>query len=299
MSDIPMRGLGRTGLEVTVLGFGAMELRGGRGRDVTPEGAKAVLNGVLDSGINYIDTSIDYGMSEQLIGEYISDRRDEYFLASKCGCLAGELKLAPGERAPHVFTRENVRAGVEQSLRRLRTDYLDLVQVHMSPSREEMERGEVVETLLDLQREGKVRHIGASSTLPNIVDHVEMDAFSVFQIPYSGLQREHEAVISDVAKAGAGTVIRGGVAKGEPGPGRGAEDRWSLVEKGDLDDLLDGGSRTEFMLRFTVTHPDLSTTIVGTLDPEHLAENVAAVRKGPLSPEVYDEVKRRLAAATS
>src|SRR5437762_13223244 len=102
MPDLPKRTLGRTGLEVTMLGYGAMELRG-RGRDVNEAQAERVLNAVLDTGINYIDTSIDYGVSEQRIGNYISKRRSEYYLASKCGCLAG-ADPAAGTNVPHVFT---------------------------------------------------------------------------------------------------------------------------------------------------------------------------------------------------
>ena len=106
---IPTRKLGRTGLDVTVLGFGAMELRGEdgrRGRPITPEESERVLNAVLDSGINYIDTSIDYGESEGLIGASISHRRDEYFLASKAGCPwdPGMLASAPAGPLPHDFS---------------------------------------------------------------------------------------------------------------------------------------------------------------------------------------------------
>jgi aryl-alcohol dehydrogenase-like predicted oxidoreductase len=301
MSDLPTRTLGRTGIEATVLGFGAMELRGPdsgrRRRPITPEQAERVLNDVLDSGINYIDTSIDYGTSEEFIGEYISDRRGEYFLASKCGCLVGVAPVAPDQRQPHVFTRENIVAGVEQSLRRMKTDYLDVVQLHSSPSMETLEAEDVIATLLELKADGKVRFIGASSTLPNIADHVALDVFDVFQIPYSALERQHEAVITEAAAHGAGTVIRGGVARGEPGAGSGAEDVWAAYERADLDALADGASRSEFMLRFTISHPALSTTIVGTLNPEHLAQNVAAVKKGPLPEDVYAEAKRRLASA--
>jgi aryl-alcohol dehydrogenase-like predicted oxidoreductase len=300
MSDLPTRTLGRTGIEATVLGFGAMELRGPdsgrRRRPITPEQAERVLNDVLDQGINYIDTSIDYGTSEEFIGEFISDRRGEYFLASKCGCLVGAPPLAPDQRQPHVFTRENIVAGVEQSLRRMKTDYLDVVQLHASPSMETLEAEDVVATLLELKADGKVRFIGSSSTLPNIAEHVALDVFDVFQIPYSALEREHEAVITEAAAHGAGTVIRGGVARGEPGAGNGAEDVWAAYERADLDALADGASRSEFMLRFTISHPALSTTIVGTLNPDHLAENVAAVKKGPLPEDVYAEAKRRLAA---
>ena len=83
------RTLGRTGLEVTDLAYGAMEVRGSRiwgGRPVSEEQAETILNAVLDSGINFIDTSNDYGRSEEFIGKYISHRRDQYYLATKCGC---------------------------------------------------------------------------------------------------------------------------------------------------------------------------------------------------------------------
>ena len=86
---VAKRELGRTGLQVTTLGYGAMELRGApRARDITEVQAETILNKVLDAGINYIDTSIDYGLSEERIGRYISHRRAEYYLASKCGCLS-------------------------------------------------------------------------------------------------------------------------------------------------------------------------------------------------------------------
>ena len=110
--------LGRTGLQVTTLGYGAMELRGApRGRDITEQQAEIILNKVLDSGINYIDTSIDYGLSEERIGRYISNRRAEYYLASKCGCLVGSPPAPRGQRGAHVFTRDNIRAGVSKVLR--------------------------------------------------------------------------------------------------------------------------------------------------------------------------------------
>src|SRR5207248_2563651 len=113
MSGLEMRTLGRTGLQVTALGFGAMELRGEpRGRHVEAEQAEAVLNAVLDGGINYIDTSIDYGQSEELIGRFIAHRRSEYVLASKCGCVVGAAPAPAGQRNPHIFTRENILAGV-------------------------------------------------------------------------------------------------------------------------------------------------------------------------------------------
>jgi aryl-alcohol dehydrogenase-like predicted oxidoreductase len=286
--------LGRTGLEITRLGYGAMEIRGGpRGREVSDEDAGAILNEVLDAGINFIDTSIDYGRSEELIGEHISHRRSEFYLASKCGCAA-----IPEANGDHVFTRENIVAGVEQSLKRMRTDHLDIVQFHSSPSKATLRDEDSIKTLLDLKEQGKIRFLGSSSTLPNLADHVSMGVFDEFQIPYSGLSREHEDWITKAADAGIGTVIRGGVAKGQPGEGGGVINTWAKWDEAELDALLEvGESRTAFMLRFTLTHPGLHTTIVGTKNPVHLRENITAAGRGPLSPETYAETKRRLDAA--
>jgi aryl-alcohol dehydrogenase-like predicted oxidoreductase len=301
------RQLGNTGAEVTVLGYGAMELRGApTGPQVSDEDADALLNTVLDSGVNFIDTSIDYGRSEELIGRYIGHRRDEYFLASKCGCPTREFPPGTPRPLPHDYSSANVRAGVEQSLRRLRTEYLDLVQVHISPSRAELETAGTIGCLEQLRAEGKVRFIGMSGTLPNLPDHIDMGVFDAFQIPYSALQREHENLISRAAAAGAGTVIRGGVARGAPsdekdwqGPlGLGAgvgRQRW--VDAG-LDSLLDGMDRMDFMLRFTLSHPDLHTTIVGTSSADHFRANVAAAERGPLPEDLCEQAKRRLTAGS-
>ena len=299
-TGLPTRTLGRTGLQVTQLGYGAMELRGApRGPVVDDAQAERVLRAVLDAGINYIDTSIDYGVSEERIGAALGSRRSEFYLASKCGCA---VNPPPGERHEHVFTRENVIAGVEQSLRRLHTDYLDVVQFHASPSPAVLEQQGGLEALQHLREQGKVRFVGISGTLPNLPDQIRMGVFDVFQIPYSALQPEHEQLISDAAAAGAGTVIRGGVVKGALAPdkdgsvprGLSADPR-EVWERAQLDDLLGGASRNEFILRYTFSHPDMDTTIVGTANLEHLAANLAAAQKGPLPTDVYAEARRRLA----
>ena len=298
MADLPKRTLGKTGFEATILGFGAMELRGApRGLKVTDQQAETILNAVLDNGINFIDTSIDYGGSEELIGKYISHRRDEYFLASKCGCVVG------GQQGEHIHTAENIRKGVENSLKRLNTDHLDLVQFHRSLTRDEFEKDGALQEALKLRDEGKVRFVGVSGTLPNLVEQIDMGVFAAFQIPYSALQREHEDVIAKAAETGHGTIIRGGVARGAPTdwnrtnymvPGETMKDRWEVAK---LDELLDGTSRMEFTLRFTLSHPGLTTTIVGTKNPDHLKDNIEAATKGPLPEAVLSEAKRRLEAA--
>tara|TARA_Y100000590_G_scaffold80316_1_gene89166 strand:- start:268 stop:1140 length:873 start_codon:yes stop_codon:yes gene_type:complete len=273
-------GFGNTGLQVTRLGYGAMELT-----ECPEDLANDLLNLVLDSGINFIDTSIDYGDSEKLIGKFISHRRSEFLLASKCGCPIG----AEGD---HIFTKENITNGINQSLKLLKTDYLDLVQLH-NPINNVIEENDVIQTLLDIKKDGKVRFIGTSSFLPFLPDHVAMGVFDTFQIPYSALNREHEKLITSASKSGAGTIIRGGVSKGEFGRNR----EWENYSKANLDDLLDEGeSRTAFLLRFVLSHPHLNTTIVGTKNLEHFKENINTANKGKLSEDIYEEAKKRLSA---
>jgi aryl-alcohol dehydrogenase-like predicted oxidoreductase len=296
MPDLPKRTLGRTGVEVTTLGFGAMELRGGnRGPGLNDEDAGKLLNLVLDSGINFIDTSIDYGMSEERIGRYISHRRDEYFLASKCGCVVD------GQQGEHVHTAQNIRFGVENSLKRLQTDHLDLVQFHRSLTMAEFQADGALQELLKMREEGKVRFVGVSGTLPNLPEQIESGVFDAFQIPYSALQREHEGAIQMAADHNMGAIIRGGVARGAPTDWEKRnyymvstdtmKQRW---DDANLDDLLGDMPRVEFMLRFTLSHPGLSTTIVGTSNPDHLKNNVANAMKGPLPAAVVGEAKKRL-----
>jgi aryl-alcohol dehydrogenase-like predicted oxidoreductase len=300
MAPLPRRTLGRTGLEVTALGFGAMELRGTpAGPRISDDEAGRLLNTVLDEGITFIDTSIDYGRSEELIGKYVSHRRPEYVLASKCGCVPG----AP-MGAGHVHTAANIRAGVEHSLRTLKTDHLDLVQFHRSLTREEFEADGALAEALALRDEGKVRFVGVSGVLPALEEQIGMGAFDAFQIPYSALQREYENIITRASSAGAGIIIRGGVARGAPDDWQGrsyymvsSETMHGQWDSAGLDELLDGMSRTAFMLRFTLSHPDLDTTIVGTSSIGHLRDNLAAAAQGPLPGDLLSEAKARLTAA--
>jgi aryl-alcohol dehydrogenase-like predicted oxidoreductase len=141
-----------------------------------------------------------------------------------------------------------------------------------------------------------VRFIGMSSTLPHLLDHIAMGVFDVFQIPYSAVEPEHETVITSAAQAGAWIVIRGGAAKGAPAAGKQGGVQWDRWQRVQLDDLLEGMTPMEFILRFTFTHPDMDTNIVGTINPAHLQDNINALQHGPLSPDVYAEAKRRLAA---
>jgi aryl-alcohol dehydrogenase-like predicted oxidoreductase len=282
--------LGRTGLRVTRLGFGCA-LWKPSAPHWTPEQADRVWREALDAGVNFFDTAYDYIYSEEWIARSLESRYDEFHLATKCGCT----DTRPTENASdHVWTRDNLFRGIETSLRRLNRSSVDIIQLH-NATVEDCEAGGVVDALTDMQEQGMVKWIGASTVLPHLPTLLDWGVFDVMQIPYSALQREHEDWITKAAQAGVGIIIRGGVAQGAHGEGSGSSDSWRRFDEARLGELLEEGeSRSAFVLRYTLTHPHAHTIIVGTTRPEHLRENLDAVNRGPLSDEVYAEAKSRL-----
>jgi aryl-alcohol dehydrogenase-like predicted oxidoreductase len=291
------RTLGRSGLQVTALGYGAMELR-----RLSVFDAGQLLNTVLDSGINYIDTSPDYGPSEDQIGATIAHRRDEYVLASKCGCnIDADGK---GQTPPHLWTRAKLMENIETSLRRLRTDHLDVWQLH-GPAPEELPGGaqdDVLRAMQELKQQGKVRFIGTSFRnggsgdplypagygLQQLPTFLAWDVFDVMQIVYGGLTRLNEERIADAARANVGIIARGVVKKYQPDyPQRFDETLADLAAPGE--------DMNAFLIRFALSHPGISTMIIGTASATHLHENVTAAERGALPAEVYAEAQRRLA----
>lgn len=288
------RQFGKTGLNVTVLGYGAMELR-----RVDEAQAEKLLNAVLDAGITFIDTAPDYGPSEDMIGKFIVHRRDEYVLATKCGC---NIPRPDDPDAPrHIWTGAHLRHNIEHSLKRLNTDHVDIWQIH-SANPDDLRGTDVLETMFAIKAEGKVRHIavsmggsaggrGYAQMRPYLAP--EWDAFEAMQVWYSALERASEDAISDAAAKGIGTIIRGATRRVDP---------WESLEDActqiGLDDLrAPGESAAQFLLRFVAAHPGVHTIIVGTKSLDHLAENVAAVEAGPLPADVVAEARKRLDAA--
>ena len=182
----------------------------------------------------------------------------------------------------------------------MRTDYLDVLQFHISPSRQTLEEHGALETVLELKRAGTIRFVGMSGTLPNLTDHIAMGVFDVFQIPYSAVEREHESDHRGRGRAGAGIVIRGGAAKGAPTEGKHEGVQWERWQQVRLDDLLGGMTPMEFILRFTFTHPRPAHEHRRDDQPgPSPAQRRRACGEGPLPADVYAEAKRRLDAAGS
>ena len=126
---LPTDVLGRTGLRVTRLGYGAAHRK-----PMDDRQRNVILNAVLDFGINFIDTAISYGNSEELIAKFIGHRRSEFFIATK----------------GHVWTMEGIIDGLNRSLRRLKTEYVDVMQLH-GPTVEECKKGDLVKALQKLR----------------------------------------------------------------------------------------------------------------------------------------------------
>ena len=288
--------LGRTGLEVTQLGYGSMGIRGPKTwgvRVVEEDAADAMLNAVLDAGINFIDTAPDYGISEERIGRYLGDRRNEYYLATKCGCAYTQHE--DHLEIDHIWKPDVIERNLATSLQRMRTDHVDLLQFHGGDA-ETLEREGLIDLLTSFRDQGMIRFIGSSSSLPHLTGMIDLDVFDTFQIPYSCLAPQHHDLITRAAESGAGIIIRGGIAHGGPDAEIQRPALIDVWEQAQLDDVLPSDmQRAELVLRYTLSHPHCHTTIVGTCNPGHLRDNLAAAARGPLPAKLYEDIRSRVA----
>ncbi|KUP97458.1 aldo/keto reductase [Thermobifida cellulosilytica TB100] len=178
------RRLGDSGLVVSVVGLGTNNF-GWRGR-VDAQGARKVVDAAQEAGITLIDTADSYGDSEEILGEVLQGRRDEFVLATKFG---SDLKGANGPDWGARGSRRYIRRAVERSLRRLRTDYIDLYQLHWPDPLTPVE--ETLEALTELVREGKVRYVGSSNLAAWQVADAAWTARSRGLVPFVSAQNEY------------------------------------------------------------------------------------------------------------
>lgn len=283
-------------IRVPSLGFGSARLRGAAspfGAEVTPAVAESLLRQAVDSGIEVIDTSPCYGDVESLIGDVLHERRGDLTIATKCGCPA-----EPGQRE-HAYSVGNIRAGIERSLRRLRTDRLDIVQLHMPPDADQLAASGTLEELERWRGRGVIGALGVSEVLPALEAHLALGVFDVVQVPYSALDRRHEQVITEMAASGLRVIARGVLARGAPADVRTAVDplpppyareirrQHGVWERSGLEQMLPEMPPMELMLRFALSNPDISTVLIGTADPGHLAAHVEAAGRGPLPEPIH------------
>ena len=277
-------------LEVSAICLGTMTF----GAPVGEADALKLVHYAYDQGINFIDTAWCYDRSEEFIGRFISHRRDEYVLATKCGHW---WRNDPDHSG---WSHEGMINCIDQSLQRLKTDHVDILQLH-NATPDDVRTHDSIDTLKEIQTQGKTRFIGISTVLPYIEEFIQMDVFDTFQIPYSAMEPEHEEVIRRAAEKGIGTIIRGGVALGTPNledaakrqTGVKVKSRWETADLGSLAPDLDP---MEMLPRFTASHPHINSIIAGTQNLDHIANNIATIQKGALDGDLVRQIKDRVAS---
>ncbi len=293
-----MRPLGNTGLEVSKLGIGLAEI----GMHLSPADqsrAAVVLNTALDNRVNLLDTAACYGNSEELIGDSVSGRRDEYVLATKCG------HTTPDETG-EAWTAQTVTRSIDRSLRRLKTDRVDIIQLH-SCSVDILEHGEVVRALEDAREAGKTRFIGYSGDNEAAAWAVNSGVFATLQTTFNLVdQNARRGLLDDARRAGMGVIIKRPIANGIWGGGPDqpvATSRYDDINERVMA-MMNAGpvrgapdDRILLALGFTFAHPQVDTAIVGTTNPDHLLSNIELMNSGVGLPYgVVEELYRRFDA---
>ncbi|UCC64569.1 MAG: aldo/keto reductase [Anaerolineae bacterium] len=286
------RTLGRTGLQVGRLGVGLAEI----GFQLTladQAQAAEVLNAALDGGISFLDTAACYGISEELIVRTVAHRRQEYVLATKCGHVAGGYE---GQE----WTAQTVEDSIDRSLTRLQNDYLDLVQLH-SCGVDVLERGEVIQALLDAREAGKTRFVGYSGDNESARWAVESGLFDTLQTSFNLVDQRARANLFPQARArGMGIIAKRPIANGAWGasqsPSDYAAEYFERAQEMAALGPIPGARENRILLAlgFTFAHDEVDTIIVGTHNPRHMEANLEWVETGlPIAAKAVEELHRR------
>jgi aryl-alcohol dehydrogenase-like predicted oxidoreductase len=283
-----MNTFGRTGLPVSPLGFGGAPIGN---LDTDQEAVTSILTTLLDHGVNVIDTAHAYHGSEESIGRAVSDRRDEFVLITKCGSKWKEDDLPP------AWTPEYARATIDRSLQRLRTDCLDVVLLH-SCDLETLQRGDVLDAVVEARDAGKIRFAGYSGDNEAAAWAAAQPDIAVLQTSISMCdQRNIDQVLPVAAANDVGVMAKRPVANGAWKATDVQHEKYLNYAKPyherfaamglDLQSVRDAcGSPVidwpEIALRFTLSIPGVHTAIVGTTSPTNTRSNLAAADAGPL-----------------
>ena len=283
------RQLGKTGMNVSVLGLGGWEIGYLHASLAT---VKKMLNEAIDAGVNIIDTAECYATSEELIGEAVGKRRKDFYLLTKCGHENGWSY--PDWRP------ESLLRCIQRSLKRLKTDYLDLIQLH-SCSEVELRKGTVIETLKRARERGYTRFIGYSGDNQAALYAIECGEFDALQTSISVADQEALDLFLPLAeKHNIGLIAKRPLANvawqngDRPPTDTYGRPYWERLQKLKYELLRGRLKRTVAgALRFTLTVPGVHTAIVGTTKPGRFLENAAAVAAGPLPKETFDNIRAR------
>jgi aryl-alcohol dehydrogenase-like predicted oxidoreductase len=282
------RRLGRTDMDVSVLGFGGSEI-GYEG--ISAATVARLLGGALDAGLNVIDTAECYDASEELIGQAIAGRRAQCYLFTKCG-------------HPNGWGRGNWRPAsilktLERSLKRLRTDHVDLLQLH-SCEESDLRQGDAIAALERAREQGLTRYIGYSGDGAAARYAIECGRFDTLQTSISIADQEALDLTLPLARArNLGVIAKRPIANAAWRTGRKPADGyahvyWQRLARLEYDFLRRPVPESiGHALRFTVSQAGVHTAIVGTTKPARWAENAAHVAVGPLPAEEIARIRAR------
>lgn len=284
-----LRPFGLTGLEVPVLGFGALQA----GEPRLPEQQAArLLNHALDTGLTLIDTARSYGLSEERIGRHLARRRDEYLLSTKVGYdIAGVAD----------WTHACVMAGVDAARDRLRTDVIDIVHLH-SCGEALLEDGALADALERCRAAGKL-HVAAYSGDAGALRYaIASGAFGAVQASLNLCDQQSLRPLREARACGLGTLVKRPLA-GQPWrldaqpaePAHAEYWRRFATVRAEFDCIAPGADWEALALRFAAYAPGVDCVIVGSTDPRHLERNAAAVAAGPLPPEQRQAIEAAFA----
>jgi aryl-alcohol dehydrogenase-like predicted oxidoreductase len=309
-NSMQKRPFGKTGMHVSPLGWGAAEI----GFENIPDKTVDALLGVaLDQGLNVIDTAECYMDSEEKLGRALGGKRHECLLFTKCGHAPPVRPAGLVTRASRKLWRPIGRAlgqtlpdwdprllerTIDQSLRRLQTDWIDLIQLH-SCSEETLRRGRVIEVLERARQAGKARFIGYSGDGAAARYAVESGRFDTLQTSINiADQQAIELTLPLAAERGMGVIAKRPVANAVWKHAVKPENSyhhvyWGRIQKLRYDFLGDPDQAVEMALRFTLSAPGVQTAIVGTTKPEHWRKNVQYAIADTLDARQFDAIRNR------
>lgn len=283
------RRLGKTDINVSVLGFGGSEIGY---ENASRETVAELLNSALDAGLNVIDTAECYHSSEELIGQAVSHRRNEFYLFSKCGHPNGF-----GEQAN--WSKDSILESIQRSLQRLKTDKIDIVQLH-SCSEAELRKGEAIHALQTARDRGYIRYTGYSGDSHAARYAVESGAFDTLQTSINIADQEAiELTLPLAREKQMGVIAKRPIANAAWKTGQRPIDSYhheyfERLRKLNYEFLQDDlKSSVSIALRFTLSVPGVHTAIVGTQNPARWKENAQLLESGRLDKEVAKEIRDR------
>jgi aryl-alcohol dehydrogenase-like predicted oxidoreductase len=282
------RAFGKTDMQVTVLGFGGAEIGY---ENASPQTVAQLLTSALDAGLNIIDTAECYMQSEELIGQAVANRRKDYWLFTKCG--------HPESPAKEDWRPDSLLQSIQRSLRRLRTDRLDLIQLH-SCSEAELRKGDVIAALQKARERGYTRYIGYSGDRQAARYAVECGQFDTLQTSVSIADQEAiELTVPLAQKRQMGVIAKRPIANAAWKYDRRPDNSyhqtyWERLQKLNYDFLRsDPKQAVATALRFTLSVLGVHTAIVGTKNPARWRENAALLEDGPLPKKEFDAIRAR------